>query len=138
MNVFDKILVCLFLLGILIWQALHQAHVFKQQKTISHFWKGVWYALAVGIAVIPYVANFDWWYLLKIPIIGITERMALFDPILNKAHNEPFFYNGPKVQVSKSNGSWLDQLENKLTETQLVILKVVYIILFIVAVICIK
>lgn len=138
MNITDKILVCSFLLSILIWQALHQAHLFKQQKTISHFWKGIWYGCAVAIVTFPYIVMFDWWYVLKVPIIAIIERMAFFDPILNIADDEPLFYNGPKVQLIKSKGSLIDRLENILTNKQLKALKISYVILFIAAVIFIK
>lgn len=138
MNLYDKILICVFLFAILVWQALHQVNLFNKQKTISHFWKGVWYALAVTAVTVPYISMNNWWYILKVPAIGLAERMAFFDFILNDAHKEPLFYNGPKVQLSNSKGSWVDRLENKLTNTQLAILKIGYVILFIVAVIFIK
>jgi len=138
MNVFDKIVVCLILISVIIWQALHQAKVFKQQKTISHFWKGVWYALAVAAITTPYVIFFDWWYLLKIPVIGIVERMAFFDPILNKSNNQSLFYNGPDVQEFKSKGSWLDRLENKLPDGVVIALKCAYVVAFVIIIIRIK
>lgn len=137
MNVFDKIAICTFLLAILVWQALHQAHTFKQQKTISHFWKGVWYALAVGLVTAPYVSLYDWWYLIKIPVLGGIERMALFDLALNKARKYKWWYNGA-IGTSIETGSMIDRLENHLSNSWIKVLKITYILLFILALIFIK
>lgn len=133
MNVFDKILICIFLFAIIVWQALHQAHLFKQNKPISHFWKGVWYALAVILVTIPYILLYDWWYALKIPLIGILARMALFDFTLNLARSKPIFYNG-----EKSTGSYIDILENKISEDAIPAWKVSWVIIFILCLIAIK
>lgn len=138
MNIYDKILVSALFFSVIVWQAFHQASLFKQQKTISHFWKGVWYGCAIILITFPYLLATDYWCLLKIPIIGILERMAFFDPILNTADHQSLFYNGPKVQEIKSKGSWVDRLENKLTAGQLKILKIAYVVLFIVVIIFIK
>lgn len=142
MNLFDKILVCLFFLAILVWQALHQGHLFKQNKTISHFWKGVWYGLAIIVATVPYIAIFDWWYLLKILIIAVVERLAFFDLILNIARGYAWWYNG-SITIDYNNpnqqkGSLIDRIENILTIQQVKILKIIYVILFMAAVIRIK
>lgn len=133
MNVFDKIAICTFLLAILVWQALHQSHTFKQQKTISHFWKGIWYGLSIGLITTPYVFLYGWWYLLKIPLLGILERMALFDFILNAARSKPLFYNG-----EESTGSLIDRLENQLSEEALPAYKTGWLVIFILYVIGIK
>lgn len=133
MNVFDKILICAFLLSILVWQALHQAYLFKQQKTISHLWKTIWYSLAVALATAPFVLLYDWWCILKVPIIGISERMALFDMILSLARHKGLFYNG-----EGSTGSIIDRLENRLSNIWIKVLKIIYILLFILALIFIK
>lgn len=135
MNYADNLLVVIFLFFIIIWQALHQAKLFKEKKTISHFWKGAWYAGAVLLVTIPFVCLFDWWYLLKIPIIGVLERAALFDFTLSIAEQQkdPLFYDGKGTTTSK-----IDEEENKLPEWLLKTLKIVYIIGFIAAVIFIK
>lgn len=126
MNVFDKILVCIFLLAIIIWQALHQAKIFKEKKTISHFWKSVWYAGAVALVTIPYIWLYDWWYLIKVPILGVLERMAFFDFILNLARSKSLFYNG-----DKSTGSLIDRLENKLSEDAIPAWKMSWVLYFV-------
>lgn len=130
MNIFDKIFICVFLLGILAWQAFHQAHMFKQQKTISHFWKGVWYSLAVVLLAVPYVCFYGWWYILKIPLIGGLERLAVFDLILNIARKYKWWYNGA-IGASIENGSLIDRIENHLSNGTIKVLKVVYLLLFI-------
>lgn len=137
MNFLDKIFICTFLIIILVWQALHQAHVFKQQKTISHFWKGVWYLLATILLTVPYVTFYGWWYLLKIPLIGGLERLAVFDLILNAARKYKWWYNGV-IGSSIETGSVIDKLENHLPNNMIKVLKVAYLILFIVAIIFIK
>lgn len=137
MNIYDKILVCAILLSILFWQAEWQAYEFKKQKTISHFWKGVLYALAIGLVTIPYVSLYGWRYALKIPIIGIAERMALFDLFLNLARKYKWWYNGA-IGTSIETGSFIDRLENHLSNSWIKVLKIVYIILFIIVVIFIK
>src|SRR5690242_1019412 len=114
MNIYDKILTCLFLLAIITWQALHQAKLFKENKTIDHFWKGVWYACAVAVVTGAYVHMFNWWYLLKIPILGVLIRAAFFDIILNKLRGEPWWYNGSMTANIRIKGSWWDSIENKL------------------------
>ncbi len=133
MNVYDKILIVTFLFAVIVWQTLHQAHLFKQNKTISHFWKGIWYALAVGLVTIPYILLYDWWYALKVPLIGILERLALFDFTLNIAHNKRLFYNG-----EGSTSSDIDNVENKLPQWVVYSLKGAYISAFIIIVIFIK
>ncbi len=135
MNLFYKILVCLFLLAIIVWQALHQAKLFKQNKTISHFWKGMWYAGTVALVTIPYIWLYNWWYLLKIPILGVLERAALFDFILSlvERQKDPLFYDGKGTTTSK-----IDEEENKLPEWLLKTLKVVYILALITDLIFIK
>jgi hypothetical protein len=139
LNCADKILICLFLLAIITWQALHQAKLFRDNKTISHFWKGVWYACAVVLVTIPYVYLFNWWYLLKIPILGVLCRLAFFDLILNKARGEVWWYNGSMTVTDiKVKGSWWDKLENELPIPVLKALKIDYIIFFIVYVIYLK
>jgi hypothetical protein len=129
----DKILIITFLFAIIVWQALHQAHLFKQNKTISHFWKGVWYALAVGLATIPYILLYDWWYALKVPLIGILERLALFDFTLNIARKKQLFYNG-----EGSTNSDTDKVENKWPQWVVYSLKGAYVAAFIIIVIFIK
>lgn len=126
MNYADKIFVCLFLLAIIVWQAIHQAKLFKQNKTISHFWKGVWYAGAVALVTIPYIWLYNWWYLLKITILGVLERMALFDFALNAARSKPMFYNG-----DKTTGSWVDKLENGMSAEAIPAYKIGWVLSFI-------
>lgn len=138
MNVFDKILVCLFLLAIIVWQALHQAKLFKQNKTISHLWKAMWYAGAVALVTIPYVWLYNWWYLLKIPILGVLERVAFFDLILNKFRNYVWWYNGSLTSNLDQKQSLVDRIENNLPAKWLKVLKISYLIFFILAIIFIK
>ncbi len=132
---FDHLLVSLFFLAIIIWQAVHQADLFKEKKTISHFWKGVWYAGAIALVTILHIWIYDWWYLLKIPVIGILERAALFDFTLSIAEQQkdPLFYNGKGTTTSE-----ISKEENKLPEWALKTLKIAYIIGFIIAIIFIK
>lgn len=137
MNLLDKIIVCSFLLIILMWQALHQAHLFKEQKTISHFWKGVWYGLAVALVTVLYILLDGWWYALKVPIIGIAERMAIFDLLLNCARKYKWWYNGA-IGPTSDTGSLIDRLENHLSNSWIKVLKIIYILLFILALIFIK
>lgn len=136
MNWADKVILCLFLAAIITWQALHQAKLFEQNKTISHFWKAVAYAGALAIATAPFIAAFGWWYLLKIPVIGVLQRGALFDFILNKIRGKPLFYSG----IESPNESQIDEIEKHLlvTPTEWWIFKVICVIAFIVAVIFIK
>jgi hypothetical protein len=141
MNLLDKILIVTFLFAIIVWQALHQAHLFKQNKIISHFWKGVWYALAVGLATIPYILLYDWWYTLKIPFIGILTRMALFDISLNLCRSYPWWYNSSISGNPEQKPSWIDMVENKIVGISIKgkkIMKIIYIILFVVTIIFIK
>jgi hypothetical protein len=139
MNWADKILTCLFLIAIITWQALHQAKLFKENKTINHFWKGVWYAGAVAAVTIPFIYLFNWWYLLKIPILGVLCRAAFFDLILNKFRGEVWWYNGSMTVTDvKVKGSWWDSIENKLPLPLFKALKIDYIIFFIIYVIYIK
>lgn len=139
MNIYDKVLTCFFLLAIITWQALHQAKLFKENKTISHFWKGVWYACAVAFVTIPCVYLFNWWYLLKIPILGVLIRAAFFDLILNKFRGEVWWYNGSMTITDvRVKGSWWDRLENRLPLPLFKALKIDYIIAFIIYFIYIK
>lgn len=133
MSIFHKVLIIVFLFAIIVWQALHQAHIFKQNKTISHFWKGFWYALAVGAVTIPFISIYDWWYALKIPLLGLCERLSLFDFVLNIARNEKLFYDG-----NGTTGSIIDKLENKLSSAWLRVLKITYVIIFVITIIFIK
>lgn len=133
MSLYDKIIISVFLFAIIVWQALHQAHLFAQNKTISHFWKGVAYACSVALITILYISIYDWWFLLKVPILGVIERMALFDFTLNIARSKHLFYNG-----KDSTGSKIDQQENKLSIFWLRILKIMYVVLFVIIIIFIK
>lgn len=133
MNYADKLLIVIFLLAIIVRQALHQAELFKKNITISHFWKGMVYAGSVALMTIPCIHEFGWWYLLKIPILGVLERAALFYLFLNKARNEKWYYIG-----TGEKGSWFDRLENKLPLKVLMAVKIGYMVLFITALIFIK
>jgi hypothetical protein len=132
-NLYDKILIVTFLFAIIVWQALHQANLFKQNKTISHFWKGVWYSCAVVTVTIPFISLYDWWYALKIPAVGLLERLALFDFALSLARGKPLFYNG-----KDSTSSIIDKVENELSEEFLIALKGSYVVIFLLVIIFIK
>ena len=139
MNVYDKILTCLFLLAIITWQALHQSKLFKENKTINHFFKGLLYAGSVLLGSAPFVAAFGLWYLLKIGILGVLCRLAFFDLILNMARKEVWWYNGSMTATDiKVKGSCWDKIENRLPIPVLKALKIDYIIFFIVYVIYLK
>lgn len=139
MNWADKILICLFLLAIIIWQAFYQAKLFKENRTINHFLKGLLYAGSVLLVTTPFAAAFGLWYLLKIPILGVLERAALFDLMLNKFRGELWWYNGSMTVTDvRVKGSWWDKIENKLPLPLMKALKISYIIFFIVYFILIK
>lgn len=133
MNLCDKILICTFLFAIIVWQSLHQAHLFRLNKPISHFWKGMAYAAGVAIITTPYVMVYDWWYLIKIPVIGISIRLAFFDFTLNMARHKPLFYNG-----AQTTGSLIDKIENSISKEFRLILKIIYVVIFITLIVFIK
>lgn len=133
MNAYDKIIISVFFFAIIVWQALHQAHLFKQNKTISHFWKGMAYAGAIGLVTLPYVMAYNWLYLLKIPVIGISIRLSFFDFTLNLARHKPLFYNG-----EQTTGSLIDKIENSISKEFRLILKIIYVGIFITLIILIK
>lgn len=140
MNVYDKIMISAFLYAVIVWQALHQADLFSKDKTISHFWEGVWYSLAVLLVSAPYIALYDWWYALKVPAIGVSIRAALFDITLNRARGYAIFYNGAPVTVANADKdvSKIDEWENKLPFRWQRALKISYIIIFIIVIFLVK
>ena|SRR5690242_2081829 len=143
MNAYDKLIISVFFFAIIVWQALHQAHLFKQNEIISHFWKGITYGVGVGFITIIYISVYDWWYLLKIPILGVIIRIAFFDITLNSARGRsfPWWYNGSISGNPAQKPSLIDKIENKIVGVSIKgkkILKIVYIIIFIAAIIFIK
>ncbi len=135
MTLYDKLFPCLFLFIFMFVQATYQREYFAANKKAGrswHFWQAVLYGIAMTI-VIPFAIYFGWWVGVKLAIIGILERLALFDPLLNWLRGKRLFYNGNGSTDSKQ-----DEWENKLPKKWIIPLKIGYIIIFITAVIFIK
>lgn len=129
MTLYDKLFLTGYFLVIIFIQVKWQAALFKRDITISHFKHGLYYALTVVPALWMFWSA--WW---QVPLIALLERIAFFDPVQNVVRgNSILGYNG-----KGTTGSWLDQLENSLSSTWVKVLKVVYVIIFIVAIIFIK
>jgi hypothetical protein len=135
MRAYDKIFPVVYLFMFMLVQAMYQKEYFLSDKPAGrkwHFWQAVFYGIAMTV-VIPFAIYFGWWVGVKLTIIGILERLALFSPMLNLLRFKSFFYNG-----RGSTGSWQNKIENKLSDKWVIILKIVYIIAFICAAILIK
>jgi hypothetical protein len=117
----DKAFLAFYFLVIIIAQCFWQAALFKRNMPISHFWHGVYYCLTI----LPMMYFFMpvWW---AVVLIGVTERLALFDFILNKIRSKPLWYNG-----RETTNSLQDQLENELSALWVKVLKVVYVLIFV-------
>jgi hypothetical protein len=112
----------------IIWQSHYQAHLFKKNIAISHFWKAFGYGCFVAVLSIDMWIVIGFWAAIKTAILGISIRAALFDPILNLFRNEKWWYNGAP---NMKNGSLLDRIENKLSPFWIKFLKITYIAIFI-------
>jgi hypothetical protein len=122
MTLFEKLFLTGYFLAIIFVQAKWQAVLFKRNLPISHKWHALYYCLTI----LPMVYFFSafWW---QVVLIGILCRLAFFDGILNAIRGKPVFgYNG-----RGTTSSWLDRLENALSETWVKVLKVLYVAIFI-------
>lgn len=140
MTLFLKLAVVAYSLLIIYIQARYQSRQFAKNKTISHFSKGMFYAL--WILLLTAVMMWGRWdsiwnehRLWGIPLIGLLTRTALFDGILNRLRKPPrsWWYNDDKKAES-----FLDRLENRLSQKWVEILKSIYIAVFIYVVIILK
>lgn len=130
MNWHDKIFIVAWLLLFMIVQARFQDKHFDDNKPAGkrwHFWQAVLYGVAMCM-IIPYWVSCGWWIALKLAAIGVAERFAFFDGILNIARHRSFFYNG-----KGTTDSVIDQLENELSTFWVIVLKITYIVIFILA-----
>jgi len=119
-------------------QCRYQAVQFAKQKPINHFGKAAIY----GVFVIGLTAAFmhwndfnNYWPLLwKIPLIGLIERMAFFDLVLSLLRHTPLFYNGD-VHPGLKGKSLMDTIENSFPPGIVRLLKIIYIIGFVITII---
>lgn len=128
MTWFDKGFLAVYFLAIIIIQCIWQSRLIKAHKPIKHGWHGVYYALAI-LPMIYFFSAF-WW---QVVVIAVLARLAFFDPILNLCRGLPLFYNSDKKA-----GSIIDRIENHFSLWFVKVLKVCYIILFVVVLILIK
>jgi hypothetical protein len=127
MTVYDKLYLTFYFLIITIVQCYWQKTLFKRNLPISHAWHAVYYCLTI----LPMMYFFRaWWW--QVAVIGVLERLAVFDVCLNLIRGKPLFYNG-----AGTTGSWLDKLENSLSVTWMRVLKVGYVLVFIIVLILI-
>lgn len=135
MTAYDKIFPIVWLFIFMLVQAMYQKEYFLANKPAGrwwHFWQAVFYGIALT-AVIPFAIYFGWWVGVKLAIIGLLERLAIFAPLLNLLRRKPFLYNG-----RGSTGSWQNKIENMLPDKWVKVLKIGYIITFVTAAIFIK
>lgn len=128
MTLFDKLFLTGYFLCIIIIQCVWQAKLFKRNKSISHKRHAAYYCLTI----LPMVYFFSafWW---QVVVIGVLERLAFFDPILNLIRGKPLFYNG-----KGTTGSGQDLWENELATWAVKTLKIAYVAIFIAVLIFIK
>lgn len=134
MNYADKILIFIAFFAFIYAQAKDEAKRFKQNLSISHFWRGVEYGFGVIVATVTFITSRDWWYALKIPVIGVLERAAIFYYLLNKFRGKVWWY----ISANGEKPSLIDKLESKLPPIGIKILKIIYLIAFILSIIFIK
>lgn len=128
MTWFDKGFLAVYFLAIIIIQCIWQSRLIKAHKPIKHGWHGVYYALAI-LPVLYFFVGFAW----QVVVIAVLVRLAFFDPILNLCRGLPLFYNS-----GKKAGSIIDRIENHFSLWFVKVLKVLYVILFVVVLILIK
>lgn len=97
MNITQLITCSVIFMLFIVLQCQHQAHEFKMGRPISHFGKSLLYGIfcaAVGLAFVYGRWDQRFWYW-QVPLLASFERLAFFDPILNKARNiRPWYYIG--------------------------------------------
>jgi hypothetical protein len=122
----DKLLAVVYFLALIVVQCYWHRALIKYDKPVKHGWHSLIYAVAASFMV-----YFFWPYWWQVALLAFAERLAFFDPILNRLRYRPFFYNG-------AGGSIQDKLENYLRAPWIRILKIFYILLFIILLIIIK
>jgi hypothetical protein len=137
MTFYDKLFPIAWLFVFMLVQAMYQKQYFLAGELAGrkwHFWQAALYGVAMTV-VIPFAIYFGWWGGVKLALIGILERLAIYDPLLNilRKKRPILTYNG-----NGTTGSVQDNLENKLSPKWLLPLKIFYIIAFICSVIFIK
>jgi hypothetical protein len=128
MTPYDKLFLAAYFLAIIIVQCVWQHRLIKAHKPINHLLHGAYYAftiLPMALLFAPF-----WW---QVIVIAVVTRAAWFDFTLNKVRGKPLFYNG-----NGTTGSLQDRIENRLSLVWVKVLKVVYVIIFFVALILIK
>lgn len=130
MTWFDKGFLAFYFLLIILIQCIWQAKLIKAHKPIKHGWHGLYYAITV-LPMLYFFSSF-WW---QVVVIAVLSRAAWFDPLLNLIRGKyPILtYNG-----KGTSGSKIDQWENRFSTTWLAVLKVIYIVGFILTIIFIK
>lgn len=130
MTLYYKLFLAGYFLAVMIVQAFWQKALFNRDITINHTKHGIYYTITVLPAL--YMLWPAWW---QVPLIAWTERIALFDPLLNLIRGKlPLLtYNG-----RGTTGSKIDQWENRFSVLWLTVLKLVYIVVFILTLIFIK
>lgn len=137
MTAYDKIFCIFFWVAFMIVQASYQKEYFAANKPAGrwwHFWQAAFYGIALTV-IVPFAIHFGLWVGVKLLVIGIVERLALYDPILNVLRFgwRKIWYNG-----KGTTGSLEDWVENKLPSKWIIPLKIGYVIIFITAAIFIK
>jgi hypothetical protein len=125
MTFYDKLFLTGYFLVIIISQCFWQAALFKRNMPINHFWHGVYYALTA--LPIMYFFMPVWW---QVAVIGVVARLAFFDIILSAVRNKPLLYNG-----KGTTGSLQDRIENHLSSWAIKVLKILYVIIFVIVLI---
>lgn len=128
MTWFDKGFLAVYFLAIIIIQCIWQARLIKSNKPIKHGWHGLYYVLAI-LPMLYFFVAFAW----QAVVIAVLVRLAFFDPILNLCRGLPVFYNSDKKA-----GSIIDRIENHFSLWFVKVLKVLYVVIFIVVLIIIK
>lgn len=125
MSWFDKIFIAGYFLAIILVQCIWQARLFKNHKTINHWWHGLYYTLTV----LP-ILYFFWPYWWQVGLLALFTRIAFFDFMLNAIRGKNLFYNS-----DKDAGSIVDRVENVFTVFWVNVFKVccvgAFIIIFI-------
>lgn len=128
MNGYDKLFAVGYFLLIIFIQCKWQSALFKANKPISHVKHAIYYLLTIGPAVWFFCPI--WW---QVIVIGVAERLAFFDPILNLVRGKPLLYNSDRKAESI-----IDRIENKFSVFWINVMKVAYVVAFIIVIIRIK
>lgn len=124
----DKTFLAIYFFAIIIVQCVWQSRLIKAHKPINHVLHGAYYVFAI-LPMIFFFALF-WW---QVIVIAVVTRAAWFDFTLNKVRGKPLFYNGKGTTDSLQ-----DKIENRLSLVWVKVLKVIYVIIFFVALIFLK